>query len=452
MLKLSFLLCLLGVCGSQYLPDWDSLDSRPLPAWYDEAKVGIFMHWGVYSVPSIGSKGTEWFWKHWDNQVEDYVEFMEQNYPPDFTYQEFAPQFTAELYDPVQWAKVMNASGARYFVITTKHHDGYSLWPSHHSWGWNSMDVGPKRDLIGELVSAVRNTTPHIHVGFYYSQFEWFNPLYLSDASHLFTTNEYVRTKSLPQMYDLVNTYQPDIVWSDGEWDAPTWYWNSTEFIAWLFNESPVKDTVVVNDRWGLLTKCRHGSFYTCQDRYNPGVLQEHKWENAMTIDKITWGYHRTTTLDGYYDPHYIISSLVTTVSCGGNLLLNIGPTHDGRIPPILEERVRQMGQWLEINGDAIYDSKPWTYQNDSVTPDVWYTERGGLVYATVLQWPEEEQVTLGSVTPTVDTTVTMLGYQGLLQFQQLESGISVTFPPLSKVSSEWAWVLVLAGVTPTPR
>ena len=159
----------------------------------------------------------------------------------------------------------------RYYVLTSKHHGGFCNWKTATSQGWNSVDTGPQRDLVGELASAIRNRTS-VHFGLYFSQFEWFNDWYLADKAAKFATQVYPAMVSLPQMYELVNMYQPEIVWSDGDWEAPDTYWNSTEFLAWLYNESPVKDTVVVNDRWGSGCTCKHGGYWTCQDRYNPGV------------------------------------------------------------------------------------------------------------------------------------------------------------------------------------
>lgn len=136
-----------------YEPTWESLDARPLPLWYDQAKVGIFIHWGVYSVPSYGS---EWFWVNWRGTKDaGYVKFMKDNYKPGFTYQEFAPEFTAEHFNATEWAKIFEKSGAKYVVLTSKHHDGYTLWPSSTSFGWNSVDVGPHRDIVGELLIGV---------------------------------------------------------------------------------------------------------------------------------------------------------------------------------------------------------------------------------------------------------------------------------------------------------
>lgn len=267
----------------RYEPNWKSIDSRPLPAWYDEAKVGIFIHWGVFSVPSMMS---EWFWEYWQggSPRKEVVDYMDKYYKPNFTYAEFAPQFTAELYEPSDWAKLFRKSGARYVVLTTKHHEGFTLWPSKFSYNWNAGAVGPNCDLVGELARAVRDEG--LRFGTYHSLFEWFNPLWLADKNASFQTNDFVRFKMRPEFEELVNAYKPDLIWSDGDGDAPDWYWNSTDLLAWLYNDSPVKDYVVVNDRWGINASCHHGGYFSCNDRYSPGVKQSHKWEDAMTLDK----------------------------------------------------------------------------------------------------------------------------------------------------------------------
>lgn len=174
----------------KYAPDWSSLDTRPLPKWYDDAKVGIFIHWGVFSVPGFRS---EWFWWDWqgDKPTPDVVEFMNKNYPPNFQYGDFAPEFKAEFFDPQQWASLFNASGAKYVVLTSKHHEGYTLWPSANSWNWNAYDVGPHRDLVGDLADAIRKNTS-LRFGLYHSLYEWFNPLYLSDKNQSFHKQDFV--------------------------------------------------------------------------------------------------------------------------------------------------------------------------------------------------------------------------------------------------------------------
>jgi len=450
LLLFSFIILGPGGAHGHYEPTWPSLDSRPLPAWYDSAKVGVFLHWGVFSVPSYGS---EWFWAYWNNklgsQSNNYAEFMAKNYPPGFSYQEFAPQFTAEFFAPEQWAAVFNASGAQYVVLTSKHHEGFTNWPSKTSWNWNSMDVGPKRDLVGDLARAIRKTQPHIHFGVYHSLYEWYNPMYLMDKKNKFTTDHFIKSKMMPEMLELVKQYEPEVIWSDGDWEASDAYFGSKEFLAWLFNDSPVRDTVVVNDRWGKGIPCEHGSFYTCQDRYNPGVLQPHKWENAMTLDRLSWGYRREAALADYLSIEELLQTLAETISCGGNLLVNVGPTKEGTIPVLMEERLRQLGEWLGVNGEAIYSSSPWTVQNDTATPGVWYTARGGAVYGTVLRWPSGGRLLLGSVASSEDTAVTVLGDPASKHLKHSESsqGLVVQLPAQSRLRGRWAWVVRMTAV-----
>lgn len=188
--------------ASKYSPTWESLDNRTIPVWYDIAKVGVKVSWGVSSVPGYRN---EWFWHSWKGDDPDpkSVKFMAENYPPKFTYQDFAPQFTAEFFDPYKWAEILEKSGAKYVVFTSKHHDGYALYPSMYSFGWNSVDTGPSRDLIGEFSSAIRNKT-EIKFGIYHSLYEWFHPLYLKDKENNFNTRSFVTQKVIPEFKELV--------------------------------------------------------------------------------------------------------------------------------------------------------------------------------------------------------------------------------------------------------
>lgn len=448
------LLALAAPSTGRYTPDWDSLDTRPIPDWYDDAKIGIFLHWGVFSVPSFGS---EWFWWDWQgSKVPAFREFMERNYRSGFTYQDFAPQFKAEFFDPDRWAAIFKKAGARYVVLTSKHHEGFTLWPSAVSWNWNAGDVGPRRDLVGDLARAVRKKGG-IRFGLYHSLYEWFNPLYLADKEAGFKTNDFVARKTMPELVEIVTKYRPEIIWSDGDWEAPDTYWNSTLFLAWLYNDSPVKDTVLVNDRWGKGTPCKHGDFYNCKDHYDPGTLVVHKWENAMTVDKESWGYRRNARLADYHTIEELLAELASTVSCNGNFLLNVGPTSDGVILPAFEERLTQMGTWLQVNGEAIYGSRPWKSQNDTVTPGVWYTSKNDTVYAIVLHWPKNNKLALGSLSLSKGATVTMLGLDGY-DFTPYTATTSenwnnvgltvITFPSLTPdvLPTPWAWVLKIRG------
>lgn len=257
------------------------------------------------------------------------------------------------------------------------------------------MDIGPHRDLVGELTDAVRRK--NLTMGLYHSLFEWFNPLYLEDKDSGFTSRSFVEKKTLPELREIVERYKPELIWSDGDWEADSvTYWKSPEFLAWLYNESPVKDTVVTNDRWGKGCSLRHGGYYSGGDRQQPGAqLLQHKWENCMTIDGSTWGYSRKSTLSSYLSATSILRELSSTVAFGGNLLLNVGPTVDGLILPIFEERLLQVGRFLEVNGQAIYGTKPFHIQNETFIDGAFYTasrQEEDVAYLTVVQttgtWP----------------------------------------------------------------
>ncbi|KAJ6655628.1 hypothetical protein lerEdw1_004980 [Lerista edwardsae] len=433
--------------GKRYSPDWASLDSRPLPAWYDAAKFGIFVHWGVFSVPAWGS---EWFWWHWrGEQNPAYKRFVDEHFPPRTTYADFAPAFTAVDFEPDEWAKLFFEAGARYVVLTSKHHEGFTNWGSKVSWNWNSVDTGPHRDLVGDLGKALKQR--RIHYGLYHSLYEWFHPLYLADKKNVFKTQDFVLEKTMPELYELVLRYKPDLIWSDGDWEAPDTYWNSTSFLAWLYNDSPVKDKVVVNDRWGFNTSCHHGGFYNCQDKFAPGKLPDHKWEMCTSIDKMSWGYRSGMRIGEIMTEAEIITELVQTVSYGGNYLLNVGPTKEGVIAPIFQERLQALGKWLKTNGEAIYETQPWKVQKENSTNYIWYTSKGNVVYAIFLRWPDDCVLNLQSPVSSASTKVTLLGFSTPLKWKATpDKGLQVNLPSAtpSLVEETYGWTLKLLGVT----
>jgi alpha-L-fucosidase len=354
--------------GRHYEATWESVDSRPTPTWWSDAKFGIFIHWGVYSVPAFAPRGeyAEWYWERLgrpgnpDPASKDAAirretrAFHERVYGKDFPYFEFAPRFRAEMFDADQWAAIFKRSGAKYVVLVSKHHDGFAMWPSreaNESWGrrWNSVDEGPHRDIAGELTAAVRRQ--QLEMGFYFSLYEWFNPLWRDGKFE-----SYVRRHMFPQFKDLVTRYSPSVIFSDGEWELPSAQWHAPELLAWLYNESPVAGKVVVNDRWGGETRHHHGGYYTTE--YGAGLPgASHPWEENRGIG-FSYGYNRNENLDDYATGQRLLLTLLDTVSRGGNLLLNVGPTADGRIPVIMQERLAYLGQWLERNGEAIYGTR----------------------------------------------------------------------------------------------
>lgn len=458
-----------GVAAAQqvrYAPTWESLDTRPIPAWYDQAKVGIFIVGGVFSVPSWGtSKGGasgEWFEEELygaNGKPGDpaYAEFMRERYAPDFTYADFAPLLSYDLFNSTAWASLFKAAGAEYTAFLTKHHDGYTLWPSATSPAWNSVDVGPNRDVTGELSAAVK--AAGLHLGLYHSLFEWYAPTYLADKASNFTTHTFV-PKTMGELHDLVMRYEPDLIWSDGDWEAGDAYWDAPgNFLAWLVNDSPVAASVVYNDRWGAGDICHHGSFYTCSDRYNPGTLQPHKWENAMTLDRHSWGYRRNAASADYLTFRELMRELASTVACGGNLLVNVGPALDGSIPPIMEERLLQMGAWLAVNGASIYSTVPWRAQNDTAA-SVWYTAASvnprSDVFAILLEWPVGGVLRLTvPVAGAAPVTAALLTSGGAVACAIAAtpgvSGMTITLPPyapdLAGTGTDVAWAVRISGV-----
>jgi alpha-L-fucosidase len=395
--------------------------------------------------------------------------FHQRVYGADFPYSDFAPQFRAEMFDPDHWADVFARSGARYVAPTSKHHEGFALWRSeeaNRAWGrpWNAVDIGPRRDLLGDLAKAGRKRG--LHMGIYYSLYEWYNPLWLSDKPR------YVREHLFPQFQDVVNHVEPEIVFSDGEWELTSQEWHSPELLAWLYNESPVREQVVVDDRWGKDTRHKHGGYYTTE--YTSGMGQsEHAWEESRGMG-FSYGYNRAETLADYHSDRELLLMLIDLVSRGGNLLLDIGPTADGRIPVIMEERLLQLGDWLRLNGEAIYGTRAWrrarqwssgaepkleesefmsAYPISSLvdTPpagmarvEAFFTAKAGAVYAILPHRPEGH-VTLSGISPFSLPRVTLLGSNApLVCFQ---NGFSLTIHLPENLPYSQAYVLKLEGV-----
>jgi alpha-L-fucosidase len=338
--------------AGRYEANWESLDTRPMPGWFNEAKFGIFVVWGPYSVPAWVDRGyAEWYGFRMRQKGSATEKFHNRVYGEDFKYEQFAEMFTAELWDPDAWADLFVRSGAKYVVTTANYHDGFCLYPSEYDATvntdkWNSTEVGPMRDLLGELNAAGRKRG--LRMGIYYSLYEWYHPLWVTDR------DRYVVEKFHPQFKEVVTKYKPPVIFLDGEWEMDYKKWRSEELAAWLFNDSPVADYIAINDRWG---KCRgqHGSFYESEYGGGSGWI-DHPWQEDRGIGH-SYGYNRNETIDDYDSAEGLIRMLSRVCGNGGNYLLDVGPTADGRIPVIMQERLVQIGEWLAVNGDAIYGS-----------------------------------------------------------------------------------------------
>lgn len=342
----------------------DRLSERDYPQWFSDAKLGIFIHWGLYSVPAYGEKESyaEWFLRGIQMKDSSRTDFMKKNYGQDFTYKDFAPLFKAELFDADQWAQLFKRAGAKYVVLVSKHHDGYTLWPSKYNRNWNSVDIGPKRDIVGEVTDAVRKEG--MKMGLYYSLPEWNNPLHrwYTDPNDSIAT--YVEEYMIPQFKELINAYKPKVVFTDGEWYNTAEQWHAAELINWYYDT--VGPEAIVNNRWGSGIDT---GFLTPE--YSSGIQEtDRPWAEVRGIGR-SFGLNRNEDLEAYGTSKELIKRFVQTVANGGGMILNVGPAADGQIPLIQQERLVQLGDWIEINGEAIYGSKPYEIHTEEKPVEV---------------------------------------------------------------------------------
>ncbi len=471
--------------GGIYEPTWESLDSRTCPQWFPDAKFGIFIHWGLYSVPAFAPRGTyaEWYWHAKDGdqtgkheaavgRSSATQEFHSRVYGDDVEYADFRDKFTCEMFEPEHWAKVFKRSGAKYVVLTSKHHDGYCLWPSKEaseSFGmaWNSVESGPRRDLVGDLTRAVRHEG--IRMGLYYSIWDWFNPCWpehdqptrQGKTCNDVTRARYIHEVMVPQFKEIVNRYQPALIFSDGDWWMDDERWESKPLLAWLFNNAPNKDEVVINDRWGQV-RGKHGGYFCTEygaGFADPAIL----WEENRGIGK-SFGYSRVETHDDYNSGELLITMLCDIVSRGGNFLLDIGPTADGRIPVVMEDRLIQIGEWLGVNGEAIYGTQRWKKdcqwsageireytkeefhksipdpiiemakcpREGQARKECYFTAKGDAVYAMIPVLPDSGSFEIRDIELSEGSEVIMLGVDGELKVTQSGTGIVVELPKLN--------------------
>jgi len=392
-------------------------------------------------------------------------DFHQRTYGSDFEYRDFAPLFTAELFDPEFWAELFAESGARYVVLTSKHHDGFCLWPTESPFkeGWNSMDVGPRRDLVGDLTEAVR--ARGLRMGLYYSLIEWETTRTERTPSGRFIPQEamdrygiplhrYVDDHVLLQLRELVTRYEPAVIFADGgEWDHDEEFWKTRDFLAWLYNSAANRDEVVVNDRWAKGMPGEHGDYFSSEYQDAEGIGIEHPWEESRGMGR-SYGYNRAENINHYRSSKELVHELIDVVSRGGNLLLNVGPTADGRIPVIMQERLRDMGTWLRTNGEAIYGTRAWAGSGVPTTgspPTVRFTRKGSDLHAIIVEWPDGE-LALPIPEPPSGTRIRLLGLERDLPWRYGGDTLYVDFSGITvrEVPGEWAWTVRLEGFTET--
>ncbi len=428
-----------GVQNGQFRADWDSLSQYRVPDWYRDAKFGIFIHWGVYSVPAFGS---EWYPR------EMYTAGSKENahqvslYGPltKFGYKDFIPMFKAQHYDPQAWAQLFKESGARYVIPVFEHHDGFQMYDSNLS-DWTAVKMGPHRDLMGDLEKEVRAQGLHFGASSHRIEHDFFmdpgraipsdvnDPqnaelygpaqIQLEDktegnGSNLAEDWTYVSPAYandwLARDAEIVQKYHPDIIFFDWWIGQPYVRPYLAKFAAYYYNESLKRGPVgIITFKWVDMQK---DSGVLDIERGQLDQLHDRVWQTDTSVGNESWGYIEHDT---FKTPDFIVHQLADIVSKNGNLLLNIGPRSDGTIPDEVQQTLLGVGGWLKVNGDAIYGTRPWTSYGegptkvaagsfqDTKTPhytaeDFRFTTKGNNLYAIELAWPSGSEAVIHSL------------------------------------------------------
>jgi len=459
-----------GMCGAQapvkYEPTIESLDRHPLPDWYARAKLGIFIHWGLYSVPGWAPLNhpdhdfssndyikydpyAEWYLNTVRVPGSPTEAYDREHYGPHHDYYQFAETFNKESkkWNPDQWATTFKEAGARYVVLTSKHHEGFTLWPS------TTVNPNPtlpmnerhaERDIVGDLTAAV--TKQGLRMGLYYSGgYDWtFNtgPIEVNtDYEAVKPESEAYGKYANAQIHELIAKYHPMLLWNDIDWPKTG---KALEVMADYYNAVP---DGVIDDRFGV----PHSDF-TSPEYEKLDKISVKKWEECRGLGR-SFGYNRAEGEAETIAPGELIALLVDIVSKNGNLLLDVGPEADGTIPPVQMERLKALGDWLKQNGEAIYDTTPWTHAvSKSVEgDDLRFTRKGEDLYVAILGTPKARTVTLTDLTsgalakvqPQL-TKIYLLGDARPLVWSSTEGGVTVTLP--EKLPGQYAYVLKVAG------
>jgi alpha-L-fucosidase len=449
-----------------YQANFESVQQHQVPQWFHDAKLGIFVHWGLYSVPGWATTGgdidklvAQKGWAEWfanNSYAEWYLNTLRidntptrrhhiATYGANFSYDDFAPIFNREVekWNPDEWAALFQKVGARYVVLTTKHHDGFLLWPSKSTTPHKPGHYATRRDLVGDLTAAVRKH--NMRMGLYYSGgLDWsFDERAISDIQAVWGTivqsPEFV-AYSHAHWHELIDRYAPSVLWNDIGYPAAA---DVPELFARYYNT--VVDGVV-NDRWSqkqpatefdpakgvVHNPVPHCDFTTPEySSYNEIVAK--KWEATRGIGH-SFGYNQNEGIENYLSVEELVRSFVDIVSKNGNLLLDVGPMADGTIPELQRERLLGLGAWLDTNGDAIFGTRPWLKSNGQTNEGiaVRYTQKDGSLYATLLDRPSTGQISLEKLRAADGTRISLLGNQSPLSWKQQKDALSLELPQLS--------------------
>jgi alpha-L-fucosidase len=439
-----------------YEPTYDSVHQHPVPDWFHDAKLGIFVHWGLYSVPAWAPLAGELSeilesgnWAKWfanNPYAEWYLNSLRihdsathrhhvETYGPDHSYFDFAADFNAatEAWNPQEWADLFASVGARYVVLTTKHHDGFLLWPSQHPNPFIE-NYHARRDLVGELTEAVR--ARGMTMGLYYSGgLDWtFNDKVVQHVQDLPAGvpqgDDYVAYAN-NHWRELIDRYQTAVLWNDIAYPANT---NVHQLFADYYNRFPEG---VVNNRFtqrfkikdGHIASNNHYDFETPEYKSFKEIRTQ-KWESCRGIGA-SFGYNQQEGPEHYLSEDDLIRSFVDIVSKNGNLLLNVGPMADGTIPALQRDRLRALGNWLAVNGEGIFGTRPWERMESSTSDriGVRFTQKQGNLDATLLDTPAAAEITIQDLQIPGNAQIHLLGDSAALSWTQDGSHLTVTLP-----------------------
>jgi alpha-L-fucosidase len=451
----------------------ERLASRALPNWYEDAKLGIFVHWGPASVPGWAPRGrsmaevlgeggfepdrfrelllenpyADWYWNGLALEGSATRAYHDRSWGADVGYEAFVERFRSGLshWDPAAWADLFQRAGAHYVVLVTKHHDGFLLWPSRHE---NPFRVHwqCERDLVGELAEAVR--ARGMRMGVYYSGgIDWtFGGLPVRDMKSLLAgtpQSEAYATYADAHWRELIERYRPSVLWNDIGYPRAA---APLQLFADYYSAVP---DGVVNNRFmvaGYAPEERHADFQTPEYSVPPGIRPS-KWEATRGIGH-SFAFNRNEADEAHLSAAEAIHLLVDAVAKNGNLLLNVGPRSDGRIPWLQQLLLESLGSWLDVCGEAIFGTRPWTRAEGSLedgTP-VRFTRRADALYAIVLGPPRQAEVVLRDLAPRDGSEIHLLGHPTPATWQRRGSDVALSLPESG--SGEPAYALRLR---PTP-
>lgn len=444
-----------------FKPTWESLENYQVPQWYLDAKFGIFIHWGVYSVPAFGN---EWYPRNMYRQGSREFEHHIKTYGPqkEFGYKDFVPMFKAENFDPDRWADLFLKSGAKFVVPVAEHHDGFAMYDCSYT-KWNSVKMGPKRDIIGELGNAVRKRFLVFGISYHRAEHWWFfhegmkfdsdvrDPRFIDfyGPAQPETTqpNEEFLEDWFNRLCEIVDKYHPQIVWFDWWIEQPAFEPYLRRFAAYYYNRGfQWNRGVAINYKNQAFP--RKAAVFDVE-RGQLEDIEAYFWQTDTSVSKNSWGYIED---HDYKTSEWIICDLVDIVSKNGALLLNIGPKPDGTIPEPEEKMLLEIGQWLLVNGEAIYGTRPWkvygegptkvvpgsfadTKRSEFTGKDIRFTAKGNILYAVVLGKPEKDEVVVQSLSSHLKlfnkdiSDVKILGVTEKITWIRDETGLRVKLP-----------------------